>query len=297
MQSVEIAQSLGYLKFDPNIFLSDKQAKKYLQKDLLYIVAGCYGQTNSALAKIARKEHRFLEIEDNAMVIFSADPNPPGTLEDVNKVQDQLTLDGAEVIYSEIQDNLHVSGHGTRGDIMTIAAVAKPKYFIPLGGTITKMHEYKHMVGELGFDSENVFEQLDGDTVIFEGGEAHKGDTIPIKAVLAEGMQASEVQPIVVKDRELLSNEGVFVIIVPRSEKTKEVVGKVDIVTRGFIYVKEAGELVGEAKTIVNKLLSKHADKKDDWGFVKSRIEKDIERFLQKKTSRRPMVVVHSVQV
>jgi ribonuclease J len=296
-QSVEIAQSLGYLKFDKNVFLSDRDAKKYVQKDVVYLIAGCYGQYNSALARTARKEHKFVSIEEGAMVVFSADPNPPGTLEDVSKVQDQLTLDGAEVIYSEIQDNLHVSGHGTRGDLKTIAAVVKPQYFIPIGGTVTKMREYTHMVEELGFDGRTVFEQLDGDSVVFENGKAGKGKSIEVKRMLAEGFGASEVQPIVVKDREVLSSEGVFVILIPRSKDTKEVVGKVDVVTRGFVYMKEAGELVGEAKTITSKLLKKHADKISEWGFVKARIEKEVERFLHKKTGRRPMVIVHGLQI
>lgn len=296
-QSVEIAQSLGYLNFDKNVFLPDKAASKHSQKDIVYLIAGCYGQSNSALAKVARKEHRFVRIEEEAMVIFSADPNPPGTLEDVNKVQDQLTLDGAEVIYSEIQDNLHVSGHGTKGDLMTIAAVVKPQYFIPIGGTVTKMRVYRHMVEELGFDGKSVFEQLDGESVVFENGKAQKGETIKVKRVLAEGINAEEVQPIVVKDRGVLSSEGVFVILVPRSKDKKSIVGKVDVITRGFVYVKEAGELVGEAKTIANKLLKKHEDKISEWGFIKSRIEKEVERHLNKKTGRKPMVIVHGLQI
>ncbi|OGC47935.1 hypothetical protein A2886_01615 [candidate division WWE3 bacterium RIFCSPHIGHO2_01_FULL_42_13] len=296
-QSVEIAQGLGRLKFDKNIFVSDKDSTKYAQKDLVYIIAGCYGQYGSALAKAARKEHNFIEIEENAMVIFSADPNPPGTREAVEKVQDQLTLDGAEVIYSEIQDNLHVSGHGTRGDLMTIASVVKPQFFVPLGGTVTKMRAYTHMVEELGYDPSTVFEQLEGETVIFENGKAQRGDRLEIKRVLIEGINASEVQPIVVKDREVLSSEGVLLILVPRSSETKQVIGKVDVVTRGFVYAKEAGELVGSTKSIANKVISQNAEKVAEWGFVKSKIEREVERFLEKKTGRRPMVIVHSLLI
>jgi ribonuclease J len=296
-QSVETAQNLGYLNFDKNVFLADKDASRHAQKDVVYLIAGCYGQTNSALARVARKEHRFVRVEENSLVIFSADPNPPGTLEDVNKVMDQLTLDGAEVIYSEIQDNLHVSGHGTKGDIMTLAAVVRPKYFMPIGGTVTKMRAYTHMVEDLGFDGDTVFEQLDGESVIFENGAAKPGERIKVKQVLAEGYDGSEVQPIVVKDRGVLSNDGVFVILIPRSKETKEILGKVDVITRGFVYVKEAGELVGETKTIANKLLKKHSDKLSEWGFIKSRIEKDVEKYLNKKTGRSPMVIVHALQI
>lgn len=294
-QSVEIATDLGLLPFDPNVFLTDREAKKYASKDVVYIIAGCYGQSNSSLAKAARKEHKNVRIEENSMVIFSADPNPPGTLEDVNKVQDQLTLAGAEVIYSEIQDNLHVSGHGTRGDIEMIAAAVHPKYFIPLGGTVTKMREYKNMISDLGLGDDNVFEQLEGESVVFESGSAKKGDTINIKHVLAEGMNADQVQPIVVKDREILSNDGVFVVIVPRN-KNGELAGKVDVVTRGFVYMKESKDLVGKTRNVIHNVLEKNKKNKD-WGFMKKRIEKEVEKFLRKQTSRHPMVIVHSIQV
>ena len=296
-QSVEIAQGLGMLKFDKNIFVSDKDSGKYAQKDLVYVIAGCYGQYGSALAKAARKEHNFIQIEEGAMVIFSADPNPPGTREDVEKLQDMLTIDGVEVIYSEIQDNLHVSGHGTRGDLMTVASIVKPQFFVPIGGTVTRMRAYTHMVTELGFDSNSVFEQLEGETVIFENGKAQRGERLEIKRVLIEGTNASEVQPIVVKDREVLSTEGVLLILVPRSNETKKAVGKVDVVTRGFIYAKEAGELVGAIKNIANKIISQNGDKTEDWGFIKSKIEREVGRALEKKTGRRPMVIVHGLLV
>lgn len=296
-QSVEVAVGLGMLKFDKKVFVSDKDSKKYNQKDLVYIIAGAFGQYGSALGKASRREHPYITLEDDAMVIFSADPNAPGTREEVEKLQDRLTLDGAEVIYSEIQDNLHVSGHGTRGDLMTIASVVKPQFFIPIGGTVTRMRAYTHMVGELGFDMDSVFEQLEGETVIFENGQAKRGERLEIKRVLIEGINASEVQPIVVKDREVLSSDGVLLILVPRSNETKKVIGKADIVTRGFVYAKEAGELVGSIKNISNKIISQNPDKVEEWGAVKSQIEREVGRFLEKKTGRRPMVIVHGLLV
>lgn len=295
--SVRIARSLGYLDFDDNLFVSEKESKKFKQEDLVYLVAGCYGQFNSGLARISRGEHYDIEIEDNAMVVFSADPNPPGVKEDVDKVQDQLTIKGAEVIYSEIQDNLHVSGHGTKGDIATIAAVSKPKYFIPIGGTITRMRAYKKMVGEMGFDEETVFEQLEGESVVFKNGGAEKGPTVKVEEVLMEGRYDEEIPAIVLKDREAIGNDGLFVVIVPIDEESGEFGNKVEIVTRGFIHVKESGKLVGEAKTIINNLISQNKNDAKNWGKLKASIGKKINKYLRKKTGRNPMVIVHGIKV
>jgi len=294
-QSVEIAQSLGYLNFDPNVFVRDKKSKNLAQKDLVYIVAGCYGQSNSALAKISRDENRYVSLEENSLVVFSADPNPPGTREDVEKLMDELTLKDAEVIYSEIQDNLHVSGHGMRGDIMTIAAAAKPKYFIPVGGTVTKMRAYKNMVEDLGFGGERVFEQLEGESVVFEKGIAKKGKRVEVKKVLVEGKDGGEVRPIVVKDRGVLASDGVLIVLVPIN--SKGVVGKIDVISRGFVYVKESGDLVGSIKNKVHNVLEKNSNKLNDWGLIKNLIERDIHKYIRKQTGRNPMIIAHNIKV
>ena len=295
-QSVRVARGLGYLPFDENIFVGDKEASSQAQKDLVYIIAGCYGQQGSALDRLSRDENDDIQLQNNSMVVFSADPNPPGVAEDVERVMDNLTLKGAEVIYSKIQENLHVSGHGTRGDLVTIAAVVRPKYFIPIGGTVTKARAYTHMVEELGFPNESVFELLEGESVEFSGGEARKGPRLSLKPVFVDGTTVGEVTQIVVKDREQLSSDGVFVVVVPIQDG-KIVRGKVEVITRGFIYVKESKALMGKSKDVVNKVLDKNSEQSDDWGNLKHRIENDVERFLWKETGRRPLIIVHSLNI
>lgn len=295
--SVRIARSLGYLDFDDNLFVRDKNSKKFKQEDLVYLIAGCYGQYNSALGRISRNDHYHISVEEDSMVVFSADPSPPGVREDVEKVQDQLTLKGAEVIYSEIQDNLHVSGHGTKGDIAMIAAISNPNYFMPIGGTVTKMRAYKKMVGQMGFDEDTVFEQLEGESVVFKNGKAEKGPTIDVEEVLMEGRYDEEVPAIVLKDREAISNDGLFVVIVPIDEDKGEFGNKVEVVTRGFIYVKESGKLVGEAKTLINNLVSQNKKDVKNWGKLKATIGKRVNKHLRKKTGRNPMVIVHGIKV
>ena len=295
-QSVRVARDLGYLPFDEDVFVTENEASSHAQKELVYIIAGCYGQQGSSLDRLSRGENEQITLENNAMVVFSADPNPPGVAEDVERVMDNLTLKGAEVIYSKIQENLHVSGHGTRGDLITIASVVRPKYFIPIGGTVTKARAYTNMVADLGWSHEAVFELLEGESVEFHDGSAKKGARLTVKPVFVDGSTVGEVTQIVVKDREQLSSEGVFVVVVPMQEG-KILRGKVEVITRGFIYVKESKELMGKSKDVVNKILDKNGEKVDDWGNLKRRIENDVERFLFKATGRRPLIIVHSMSV
>lgn len=304
-QSVGVARSLGYLPFSDDVFVKDSDAQGYLQKDLIYIIAGCYGQQGSGLDRLSRDEHDKLHLEKDSMVIFSADPSPPGVGEAVEKVMDNLTLHGAEVIYGKIQDNLHVSGHGTRGDLTMIASIVKPKYFIPIGGTITKMRAYTNMIVGLGFKRDQVFELLEGWSVEFLDGHARVGDKVAVKPVFVDGTNVGDVGPVVIKDREVLSSDGVFVVIIPMSKEPQSgvlsqgggVVGKIDIVTRGFVYVKESKALMGRSRDVVNKVLDKYADKLGDWGFVKNKIEREIEKFLYRETGRSPLIIAHSLYI
>ena len=296
-QGATVARGLGYLKFADSVFVPEKDAKRYLQKDLVYIVAGCYGQPESSLGRLSRNENKDIELEDNALVIFSADPNPPGSDIAVERLQTALTLMGAEVLYSEIQENLPVSGHGTKGDLITMASVVRPKYFIPIGGTVTKMRAYKNMIGTLGFNRDTVFELLAGESVVFSNGMAQKGDRVDVKDVYLEMGSADSVSPVVLRDRQVLSDDGVFVVVIPLTGKTKEPVGKVEIITRGFVYVKESQALIGRSRDVINKALDKFRGDFGNWGVVKSTVEKEIERFLFRETGRRPLIIVSSLIV
>ncbi|MBN1162229.1 ribonuclease J [Patescibacteria group bacterium] len=293
-QSVSVAQNLGYLPFPDDLFVSEKSAQSQNQGNIVYIIAGCYGQVGSALERVSRDENERIYLEDNAMIVFSADPNPPGTDVMVEKVMDRLTLKGAEVVYSDIQDNLHISGHGTKGDLTLIAQLAKPKYFIPIGGTITKMRAYRNMLVELGIEKERVFENLEGESVEFSNGEATVGSTIKTELVMI-GSDTGEISPIVMKDREQLSSEGVFVVVVPRDKNGNLVPEKSEIITRGFIYVKESPELMQQYRDFAAKSINKWLDKDKDWNELKRKVELDFEKYLYKKSRRRPMVLVHSI--
>lgn len=293
----DVARDLGYLPFDDSTFVPLKQVKNYDPASLIYIVAGCYGQPGSALYRLAHRDHRQLEIQEGDFVIFSADPGPPSSYEPVEAVLHYLTVAGAEVFYSQIQENLHVSGHGMRGDIETVCAVSKAKYFIPIGGTAAKMRAFTHMVEDFGTPRENVYELLEGETVVFKNGDARMGDPVRVKQVYVDGSSIGEVGAVVIRDREKLSDDGVLVVVVPIATDRSSIVGNAEIVTRGFIYVKENKALMGRSRDVVNKVLDRYRNGFDDWSAVKKEVEKEIEKFLKDETGRTPLVIVSSISV
>lgn len=291
-QSIEVARSLGYLPFGDDVFLDVKKAFDKNQKDLVYIIAGCFGQQGSSLSRVSTGEHSRVTLNEGGIVIFSSEPNPPGVDVDVEEVIGNIILRGGEVIDHRDRDDLHVSGHGHKEDLLKVASLAKPKYFIPIGGSINHIHSYTKMVEKIGVKQHQVFELLEGDVVEFSSGDARKGKRLEVNDILIDG---KSLDPIVVKDREQLSTDGVFVVIVPVSSETRKVIGKVDVVTRGFIYVKESKELMGRSKDLVNKIISKNGDAINDWSKLKNEIEKDLQKLLNKETGRNPLVMAHSI--
>ncbi len=297
-QNVSVARGLGYLPFDDDVFVPAKKASRYRQSDLVYIIAGCYGQPGSALGRLSRNEHSDVKLEEGALVIFSADPNPPGVAEAVERVQDSLITLGATVLYSEIQENLHVSGHGTEGDLKLVAFLSKAKYFIPIGGTIKRMRAYTNMIASLGIEPSRVFEQREGDSVLFQNGVAKRGESYPVADIFIDGSNIGDVGSSVIRDREKLSDDGIFVVIVPLSADSGEFKGGVEIVTRGFIYVKESKDLLRKAKQVVSDVLdSESGDVRKRWSSVRDVLEKKLNKLLFKETGRNPLIFVQTVHL
>ncbi len=296
-QIVSIARRLGYLPFSDDNFVLEKEASSYDQSTLVYIIAGCYGQPESSLGKLSRGEHKDIALQKNSVVIFSGDPSPPGAEITVEKLTDALILHGTEVVSSEIQENLHVSGHGTKEDIVRMSKLVNPKYFIPVGGTVTRMRAYRTLIAESGFNWNSVYECMEGDSVVFSKGNARKGPHINVEQVYINAGSADQIDPRVVKDRDILSDDGVFVVVVAQDHNGRVLANKVDVVTRGFIYVKESTDLMDKSKKFITKSLNKNFSKNKNWSDVKRMVEKDLNHFLYKETGRNPLIVVHAMTI
>lgn len=287
-QNVEVAQNLGYLIVPEGAFIEAEEARRLPFSQICYIVAGSYGQSDSALTRLSKQEHKEVALEKNAVVIFSADPIP-GVYDQVGSVIDRLTELGARVVYSEIQDDLHVSGHGSQGDLKMMAAIVKPLCFIPIGGNFRHMRAYKTMIGEMGFDEGSVFELKNGQRVEFAKNKpARLEKGINLQNVFVDGSVIGDVGNVVLQDRLRLSKHGIFVVIVKKM-KDGRFSNSVDIVSRGFVYMAESEKLVAQATSLASKLVRDRSVK--DWGKLKKEIEERLSRFLYRQTEREPMIV------
>jgi ribonuclease J len=231
-------------------------------------------------------------LTENSLVVFSSEPGPPGADIAVDRVIGNLYLRGTKVLDYTMRDDLHVSGHGHRGDLSLIASMIKPKYFIPIGGDTVQIFTYGKMLEEMGIGQERVFKLQEGDVVEFKSGQARMGERLEVNDIYIDGVGLS---PIVVKDRATLSSDGVFVVVVPVNREKNNLAGKVDVITRGFVYVKESKALLGKSRDVINKVLDKDNNVVSNWGEIKKNIEKELQKFLHKETGRRPLIIVHSI--
>lgn len=294
-QVVEVSRKLGYLNYDPSVFVKKERARSLNQSEILYIVAGAYGQSDSSIARISRDEHKDIQLEEGAWVVFSADPNPPGVRDDVDILIDHLILKGAVVIESEIQGNLHVSGHGLKGDLKLMAALSRAKYYMPIGGTVKHMRAYSNMISEMGIKKENIFELLEGDSLVLKNGVVTRGEKVAVSNIFVDGTIVGDVGEKVIEDRNLLATDGIVVSVITVN-KTKEI-ENIEVVTRGFVYVRESKDLINDATEVLRNAFNQNKKDLGNKGLVKSTMERSLSKFLFKKTGREPLVLVSIIEV
>lgn len=285
-QNVAVARSLGYLEFPENALISPNEARRLPVQALTYLIAGCYGQPDSALARLAVGENE-VELKKGALVVFSADPIP-GTEDRVYRLIDKLIALGAVVIYSEIQGGLHVSGHGSRGDLAMMIGITKPSYFIPIGGTLRHMREYARLAAEMGFDPRAVLELKEGEIAEFHRGKAAISGSIKTSDIFVDGSRIGDIGTKVLEDRRRLSSEGIFVVILRKGEsgRFRETVS---VVSRGFVYMARSEDLIRQAERLT--LQEIRGRSVSEWGSIRPRLEERLAKFLYKQTSREPMIL------
>ena len=294
-KKAEIAKKLGFINWSQGTVVAPRVAEKMPVDKVTYIISGSYGQIGSALYRVAMGEHTLLNIEPSDLVVFSADPEPPGTDESVNYVVDNLIEKGAEVHYYDTQEDLHVSGHGSQKDIEMLLALIRPKYMTPIGGTIRHMKAFSKLVGRMGWRPEDVFELRAGESVEFDNKIAKKGNKVPSRSVLVDGLGVGDVGNVVLRDRQTLAKEGVVVAILELDKNQGRIVEKPDLVSRGFVFAKEHQDLLDQASLELTRKLAKH-----DRVNVQSSKETTVvflEQYFFEQTGRRPMILPVVVEV
>lgn len=289
-KNIDTAIELGYLKGDlKHILVDATKAKGLDQNKVTYLVTGSYGQSNSALSRVATGENKFVTLQKGAVVVFSADPIP-GVHDSVDSLIDKLTLLGANVIYGEVQDNLHVSGHGSQGDLLMLAALVRPENYLPIGGTSRHMRAYAELVGRLGVSEDRVFEIPETQVVEITEKSVRLGEKIKTAKVYVDGSKVGDVGAIVIRDRQELANDGIVVVVIPWSSREGRTKGEVQIVSRGFVYMKESQELI-DALVSKTKGTLKKVSKNANYAEIKSLVERELSEYIYSTTKRSPVIL------
>ncbi|MDD5605712.1 MAG: ribonuclease J, partial [Dehalococcoidales bacterium] len=294
-RKAQIAKDLGYLFYPEGVVIKAKNAAKIPPNQLLFIISGCYGQSGSALYRLIIGEHDFLTIGKGDSVIFSADPAPPGSKANVDYLVDKLIEDNIDVHYYDMQEDLHVSGHGCQKDIEMLFALVKPKYFIPIGGTIRHMRAYGLIAQSMGASENDILELESGDIVEFSNQYARRSGRISVKEVLVDGLGIGDVGNVVLRDRHILSKEGIVIAIIHFDRNESILTENPEILSRGFVFEQKYGKILEDAsKELVGALQKK---KKINSNVARNIAIDFLERYFYQKTGRRPMILPVVVEV
>lgn len=293
----QVARDLGYLNVPHRVVVAPDEIKRVPDNRLLLIIAGSQGQPGSALSRAANNDHKFVTLKKGDSVVFSADPIPASEASQ-NALIDKLSKLGLDVYYTAMLDRLHVSGHATAEEIKVMIGLAKPKYLMPIGATFRQMKAFSQMAGEMGYAEDKIVLAEDGQVINADrSGVVRVDGRVEAENVYVDGLGVGDVGNVVLRDRKVMSEEGIVFVIVPTDPHTGKLVGEPDIVSRGFVFEKEAGDLLSRAKNVVKQALADHPEGVLDWRFTRRHIEETLEEFLYKETQRRPMILPVVVEV
>ena len=294
-RKANIARGLGYLNYSNDLVISPKQAKKLPKDKIMYVISGSYGQPGSALSRVSLKDHEFLSIAPGDVVIFSSDPAPPGSKANVDSVVDRLIELGAIVHYYDIQEDLHVSGHGSQEDIKMLFALLRPKYFIPIGGTIRHMRAYNLIAQGMGASDKDVFELYPGQIVEFKNRTARVSGKIEVKNILVDGLGVGDVGNVVLRDRKVLAREGVAIVMIQLDSTSGKLINIPEVISRGFVYEEKTKGFLEEAGRRLMQEIQKRP--RVDKHAVRTFATDFLEKYFYEETGRRPMVLPVIVEV
>ncbi len=284
---ISIASELGYLTLPDNILIDVDQLKNYPDEQTVIITTGSQGESMAALSRMANGMHRKVSIKPNDTIIFSSNPIP-GNEKSVTGIINELMMKGADVIFQDV----HVSGHACQEDIKLIYSLVNPKFSIPVHG------EYKHLVAqakiaeELGMDSDHIKILSSGDVLEIDENGAEVTGKVQVGNIMVDGLGVGDVGNIVLRDRQRLSEDGIIIVVMTLESGSGQVLAGPDIVSRGFVYVRNSESLMDEAQAVLNTTMEHLMDKGvTDWSKIKTEVKDSLGEFVWKETKRRPMIM------
>lgn len=284
---IEIAVELGYIQAPDNIIISIEEMKNYPDDQIVLITTGSQGEAMAALSRIAASIHRKVTIKPGDTVIFSSNPIP-GNEKSVSRVINELSMKGAKVIFQDA----HVSGHACQEELKLIYSLVRPRYAIPVHGEYRHLLRHSELAQEMGIPKDNVVIMSSGKVLELREDSAKFVDEVQAQGIMVDGLGVGDVGNIVLRDRQHLSENGLLVVVLTLEHGSNQILSGPDIVSRGFVYVREAENLMDECLEIVNIALDRlSARGVTDWGRIKSEIKDSLNDFLWKKTKRNPMIL------
>ncbi len=286
----KVAMELGYLHIPEGAIIEIDQIHKYPSEKITVMTTGSQGEPMSALTRIAAGTHRSIQITKGDLVIISASPIP-GNEKCISNVINELFKRGAEVIYDALEE-VHVSGHACQEELKLIHTLVKPKYFMPVHGEYRHLIQHGMLAERLGMDKANIFIGETGQVLEINSKEARVAGKVQTGSIMVDGLGVGDVGNIVLRDRRLLSQDGILTVVVTIEKASYSIAAGPDIITRGFVYVKESDGLIYEARDIVRSEVEKCLDNKTiNWIAMKTSIRNSLGQFLYTKTKRRPIIM------
>lgn len=287
---VQVAIELGYIKIEKENLVSIDQINKYNNNEIVIITTGSQGEPMSALARMATSEHRKVNIVSGDTIIISATPIP-GNEKLVSRVIDQLFKKGAEVVYGS-SEAVHVSGHACQEELKLMQTLVRPKYFIPVHGEYRHLKQHGELANSIGVPKSNILIAEIGDVIEVTRNSIKKSGSVISGQIFVDGLGVGDVGNIVIRDRKHLSQDGILTVVVTLSKENKAIIAGPDIISRGFVYVRESEKLMDEARDIVRNVFAKCEEQKiTDWSTLKSTVRDELRSFLYEKTKRKPMIL------
>ncbi len=286
---IDLGRDLGYLEIGEDTFIPVSDIHKYQDDEIIIIATGNQGEPLEALDKIIRKHHRDVKIKNTDTVLITFTPSPGMEVQMYNTMN-QIAKIGARVLAAD--KKVHVSGHGSAEDLKLMLNFMRPKYFIPIQGEYRMLIAHSKLAQSVGLQKSQVFIADKGDIVEYKNGKMRMAGRVPAGNVLIDGIGVGDVGNIVLRDRKLLSQDGIFIVVVTLNRAQKRIASGPEILSRGFVYVRESEELMGEAAEIARGVIEKYVNKDTfEWTNIKQEIRDTLNTYLFQKTKRRPMII------
>ena len=287
---IEVARNLGYIQVPDNTFIDIDMIKNYTDDQLTILTTGSQGEAMSALTRMASGEHKKVEITPNDLIIISATAIP-GNEKLVSKVIDKLMQIGAEVVYSALED-IHVSGHACQEEQKLIMSLVRPKYFLPVHGEYRQLKAHAETAKKMGIPAENIFMLENGRVLELNEHEAKMTTSVPSGKILVDGLGVGDVGNIVLRDRQHLSQDGLIIIVMTMDSASGEIVSGPDVISRGFVYVRESENLMDDVKKQIRIEVQEFEENGiTDWSTIKSTLKDNLREYIFQKTKRNPMIL------